>query len=802
MREVLEIRVHGVANTSPEAMLRERGSADPEVRLCAGDEQTGFYRRRGDRDDATVVTEAYSWGQLTSGSRAKKDVQRAGWALLLPFALVNVALWARPDVSRSRRARTAAYLVRLLAVSLTVAMTTAAAEMAMDEFGWQCRDGCPRGVPGTALLRENEFWHSGLRPVGFLMLVPALAATVVWLLARRSFSYEAEIPATPPTPAEPASPLERRFFWSGDTQVRRLAKLHLAAGLATPAGLGTLAAWKLDGPDPFGVAAATLTLVTFAVILYALAEREIWVRQPAVGGGADGTVAIVTALLAFVGAALYLVVPARAHLPGPPAPLTGFGAVAQGLFIGQFAVVLLLGALVNNLLRGVAVVLLVATGVTLGATGTADDWSPRRVFLAVLLLTTLTAAVALIGRFDRDREFNRPLWAGRSSAFFGGLGVLAGTFYSAAGTFWLAEWLNGSQRVTRDDSQVHIPVSLLWTAAGLFTFALPLVVAAGLATLSVNRLRRTAQEGLLTTLPDAPGNAHKRRRALDVAAAIATNRFIGEKTPMFVGWLGAVLVLWSVVGVAGSATGLTPAELITDSGVRPILEWFTDAGSVLTGLLMLVLAAVVGLAYRRPGPRRTLGVIWDLATFWPRGAHPFAPPSYGERVVPQLLTRICGTPGRAVVLAGHSQGSLLVAATVFQLPRDRQREVYLLTFGSQLTRLYGRLFPAFFGPAARHRLADVLRDDPAHVRWRNLYRETDYLGWPIGTPAGLDVPVQDPEGLAPTGGEVLDPPIRRHSDYPCSLAYQHARRTAVRALWAEPNGLPASQRVSQPAVDG
>jgi hypothetical protein len=113
---------------APEAMLRDLWTIkDPEVRLCAGDDQTGFYRRCGDSDSAGLVTEAYSWGQLTAGNRAKKDIQRAGWALLLPFALVNVALWARPDVSDGRLGQVTAYVLRLLAVSLTVTLVLAAA---------------------------------------------------------------------------------------------------------------------------------------------------------------------------------------------------------------------------------------------------------------------------------------------------------------------------------------------------------------------------------------------------------------------------------------------------------------------------------------------------------------------------------------------------------------------------------------------------------------------------------------------------------------------------------------------------
>jgi len=228
---------------------------------------------------------------------------------------------------------------------------------------------------------------------------------------------------------------------------------------------------------------------------------------------------------------------------------------------------------------------------------------------------------------------------------------------------------------------------------------------------------------------------------------------------------------------------------------------------VLAGLTLLGLATLVGLAYRNPRLRRSLGVVWDLATFWPRGAHPFAPPSYGERAVPHLLTRIGGLPDRNILLAGHSQGAVLAVATVLQLPAVHRDRVHLLTFGTQLTRLYGRVFPAFFDRAAREHVARVLTGDSGDARWRSLHRPTDQLGWEIGTPAGIDVPVADPDGLAPVGGEVLDPPIRRHSDYPCSPEYLRQRREAIaRTLEdqarAEIRRAAAAGRSGGPAVRG
>ena len=88
-------------------------------------------------------------------------------------------------------------------------------------------------------------------------------------------------------------------------------------------------------------------------------------------------------------------------------------------------------------------------------------------------------------------------------------------------------------------------------------------------------------------------------------------------------------------------------------------------------------------AYRTVGFRRHVGVLWDLGTFWPRAAHPFAPPCYAERAVPELTRRIIYlvSRGNAVLLTAHSHGSVLAAATVLQLPPQVSSRVALLTQG-------------------------------------------------------------------------------------------------------------------------
>jgi hypothetical protein len=160
--------------------------------------------------------------------------------------------------------------------------------------------------------------------------------------------------------------------------------------------------------------------------------------------------------------------------------------------------------------------------------------------------------------------------------------------------------------------------------------------------------------------------------------------------------------------------------------------------------------------------------VWDLATFWPRAAHPFAPPCYCERTVPELRRRVSRlrAAGGTVVLSAHSQGSVIAAATVLQIAPEDRPHVGLVTYGCPLDRLYARAFPHYFGADS---LADV--DRVLDGRWRSLYRRTDPIGGPVfHADAPVLVPGQDRRLVDPTFAkdayEFTWPRSRAHSDYP------------------------------------
>ena len=665
----------------------------PHAHQVAGDRNGGFYRPRPGYPDtagpAGVTLEAYRWSDLPSGTA----VRTLSLVFLLPFMLCNVAVWMRPDTPRSHAAMKA--LCRVLGLTLTVLYVLSIVGVALDLVAWQCM-AVPRCV-------SNRDWLSwlGERPTGqrlaVLSVVPAAAIGLLWWLGAR--------PGRPFTAFR--SPLAARVSvqelsavgqWDTAPIVGRLRSIHVATAFAT-LDATLLAARARPGSS---VAAQVLALVVGALLLVCVAlvcaHRMIDEAEP--GARVDRltrslrTVACGLTVLVVV---VVLVDPA----PWPPGVgMPGYGETVASIFITQTVLLASIGLLVLRQRR--------ARGVPPRGRG--------------------APAVAAIAT---------------------GLAVA----FSAELVYRVADLLNRNQP-TPGQLLMSPPVAYMWAIFGFVLAVVGTLVVAGLVTVVSGRSRfRDAAAIVARDFPDAPPEANDRLR--QVERAIAWARFTERLESLTVVYASLV-----GLGLATSAFGFMghyPADLVQGYIGVPgdLVNFLVGVGSwVIAGLL---LGLVVGgiFAYRTAEFRRYVGVIWDLGTFWPRSAHPFAPPCYAERAVPELARRITYLTGRGdrVLLSGHSHGSVLLAATVLQLPPEVTDRVALLTYGSPLRRLYGPLFPAYVGE-------ETLREVGRRVGWRwiNIWRETDQIGGWIFSPRRQDDPAPADDPAAMVDRREIDPP--------------------------------------------
>jgi hypothetical protein len=223
----------------------------------------------------------------------------------------------------------------------------------------------------------------------------------------------------------------------------------------------------------------------------------------------------------------------------------------------------------------------------------------------------------------------------------------------------------------------------------------------------------------------------------------------------------------------------------------PAMGFLTNLGTWLVSGFALALLLLGRAAYRTLRLRRVVGILWDLGTFWPRGAHPLAPPCYAERAVPDLVRRATWlAEGGTVLLSAHSQGSVLSAAALLQMPPAAVKRVCLLTYGCPLHRLYARYFPAYFDESTLEWLRLYLPG-----RWTNLTRPTDPIGGPVfpaaaGAGRRVDRALADPVSFGCPPQDTVPPPLLQHSEYWADPAYY----AAVRELLAGLATAPAADR--------
>ncbi|WP_247594001.1 hypothetical protein [Streptomyces sp. S816] len=367
------------------------------------------------------------------------------------------------------------------------------------------------------------------------------------------------------------------------------------------------------------------------------------------------------------------------------------------------------------------------------------------------------------------------------------VGCVLGGVMSGGVAQRVADWLDGAGGAVSGP-----PVVLTWQASMIPPLLAVLLGVAVRLAAGTARLARAERDRVRREHPGEPEDP-ARTRAIAHARAMAA---LTDRAPLVLTVLSAAALVLGGGALAGAlVSGRSPdgAAGGTAAAVRIAAGISQGLGSWLVGLGFLLFVTWGRRAYKDRGARRTVGILWDVGTFWPRAAHPFAPPCYAERAVPDLTWRMAtwteATGGR-LVLSGHSQGSVLAAAAAWQLTPATRARIALLTYGSPLERLYGRWFPAHFGPAA---LAGLHRDVAC---WHNLYRRTDPIGGPVRLLAGGQPPVdrpplQDPLTYGRTPEHPLPTPILGHSCYRSDPAFAQVRAdllTRLRTQLPAPRG--------------
>ncbi|MBG6103325.1 hypothetical protein IW249_003739 [Micromonospora vinacea] len=722
--DAVELRVHGVSGASAAQVLDLQQTGQ-----VAGDRSGGFYRPRPRCSDTTgvrgVTLEAYRWGDLPSGTVART----LAVVFLLPFMLVNVAIWMRPANPGSEAAVKS--LCRVLALTLTVLYVLAIAGVAVDLVGWGCL-ASPDCLAGRSWLS----WLGG-RPTGqrlaVLALVPAAAIGLIWRVScRPGRTFEA---FRAPDEDGSASRLGTIGQWDAEPLVGRLRAIHVAAAFAT-LDLVLLLARGASDASAGTIALTAITGVILAGCVGVLCTPPLIDRDPG-----DQRLDRVTRTLRTTSVILTVAVVAYVSTSSQPWTqehgLPGYDATLAGLFVAQTA-----------LLAALGVVLL---------------WHRRR---------------------ERDAT---PLF-GLGALVVAATGISMAVAYSAELVYRVADFLDRDVP-TGDGIASGPPRAYTWAIYGFFRALLITVVVSGLVVLISRRSRRRAAAAIVARdFPDPPAEAGPRLR--QVRDAIARARFTEKLVPLAVlyGCLTGLGTATTTIGLLGQV----PSDVI-ERNVR------LPADAVTFGIAFgswVIAAIILGLiiggifAYRTEPYRRHIGVLWDLGTFWPRAAHPFAPPCYSERAVPELTRRITYLVerGDAVLLTGHSHGSVLLAATVLQLPQQVGDRVALLTHGSPLRRLYARLFPAYVNDAA-------LREIGRRVDWRwvNLWRDTDPIGGWVFSPrpasatsgdpaAAVDRRQRDPRDVVTPPGDSVAPPIHGHWPGESDEPFTEAVRELVQRL--------------------
>ncbi|MET0933328.1 MAG: hypothetical protein ABWX56_06405 [Mycetocola sp.] len=966
---VLELRIHGIANSPPADMLC---TTTEEVQRKDGDEQGSFWRIRpkasvtSSKPPAGIetVAEAYSWGnQARSGGSALALIGRAvvhvGWLFVLPFGLCNLAYWARRDIKGADEnpkwwaGGDGAVMIRVFALVQTLFYTVGFLTVFVHLLGLQCFQAV---VDDDGTLRHQTCavlpgWFdvvaewSPISRAALFSIAPIAVTLLIYMISLRargmfnpqsSFDDDAKRSTTTEEPtdedaseADPPRPalLSSAGFWHRSRVGQTSERAHFAAAIAliilllaadalvdSISGEGRVAVPGADlvdvllgrvdtteaGPVPVIALGVSAALLAGAAVITAAAglSGKSWSTRSKRGWS---TTILVLSAVTYVGWVAWALLAART-------PVSGEGVEAaaslRGLTVTPTALAAI-GALIavaslswgyrwrRRLVMWVVLPLAFACGIASAVWGLAPEelntWRPVLAWSSVGLVAVAIIIGYLPFTDPRVREARRHTgWHGNGAAVMLLLALLASLIITSLFVLGTHAWLtadtdlpvvkDGWRLIGADEPRppgtesvptpepIEAPTfhalfgGMLVVGLIVFLLLVVLTVAAALRRFPAFSLPGPGSEDLGgtsrlvandETVPPPPKPEPGKR-----PPQVVRER---DYPPTEVRPSGRLRVVADARRVAGllhrgepllrvlailTAVALVPLAIPYIGGIiagAPFWDSLLSVSRWAIGLIALgAVAAVVTNAVT--STERPLALVWDIICFFPRAGHPFAPPCYAERAVPEVTKRIKrwmgtgqdegGADGR-VILSAHSMGATIALGAILAMKGDEQTEalnrVALLTHGVQLRPYFSRFFPEVFGPrvlgvrgtqgpqmlAADPWRRQVIADNrppalPVHVegdpdsvvellggnlsdsanpvapRWRSLWRRTDYLGFPVtgfwsNETDGVNENPIDRRATERSPRSYLWA-VARHNDYLSTPQYQAARDELVAML--------------------
>jgi len=672
---VVELRVHGILGTTAECLVDAVEAVD-----VAGD-GAGRVVRPADRlrrpaPGAVLTADGRPLPRTLEGyvwgRLTSGGWAKAVWALLFPFSLANVSSWMLPPVpAGSRVGASLRVCCRALLRLAAVLLTVLLVGQAAEVSMDLVATQC---LASSQCLTVVPGWLRVLPAVRPAIGVVPVLAMVAVLAKVTHVQWSANDDS--PSPDAP----------------RKLGKMPGATRIADP-----------DAP---ALRTLHITAALSVIALLALGGPH----GPTAGGWASvsWTAAVVLLLAAMIGAAVF----------GDPTAARPNHRMGRWLLAA-------LSPVARRLLVMIAVLVVASVPLVLPRLGsTLPGTNPTLIVVTVALggtciaIGVLLVPYALVARSTwagLPKEL-RPWAGGWLAAPFMTLAALLGGGFGAGVGITVRQLLGGDRFALPHG---YAFVTLLWGVATALAAATAVVVGGYIG------LRRMIR-GVVVP-PEVP-MLHAGRPA-DAAVAAKAWRAAGWERRhahhMLLG-ITAVLGVGALVSAAPWLGGALPP-----AWTQPLAATGLVALAFLAGALLREVYA----AARHPASARHLGGLSDLACFWPRESHPLVPPCYALKVVPELAARAAGhlaEPNTRVVLAGHSQGTLLVAAATTRLlsglsEQDRER-VGIVMAGSPMQCAYSRAFPGVVPYAG---LLELNHD--LDGRWRTLCRGTDPIGGGLTT---------------------------------------------------------------------